>query len=344
MITSEATNWLPKEAVNEVIDIISKIPKTYLSIQEDCNRKDVFYCSDDVLQIRPSTHAIFYLKKMGLVVKILYDREKVENEKRARAVLNTEFMVVPMLDICYNDGYLILMPYIDGAQMLDEVSKYNLIHFVDIYDEVSKKIYDYIIRNRRPLSKTGRVIYAGRSLECMQRWTAELIDLLGEYRLFSYNTGMEYNLSELMKGVLDKLNENTQSVCLFSGDVNCHNILYAREKVFFIDFEYWGDFDVEYLVSILLGSLFTHCDLYKDCFAEVGESIVKVGYALKIDLSKIESLRILKEMCLDNKRIKAFIFARMYYKFIGMIENKIEITHIIAVCAILDYFSELQIL
>lgn len=335
----ETTNWLQCETINKVVEILNTIPREYMCIQEDCNREDVVYRTEDVVQIRPSTHPLFWLKKLGLVVKILYDKEKVENEKRARLVLKSSFSLVPMSFASYDNGFLEIMPYIDESVMLSEVSKTDLSEFTRIYDKMSARIYHYIICNRKPALKNQNVIYAGRSLECMQQWTSEMIGLLEGYNLFSYTTGLDYNLSGVMKAVLDELKNITKNTCVFSGDMNCHNILSAKTDVFLIDFEYWGNFDVEYLISVLLGSLFSHCDLFEKYHIEREEKIIKAKYSLRIDLSEIESLRILQKAWVNCDRIKTFILARMYYKFIDIIKNPKESKHTVVVCALLDFFS-----
>lgn len=337
----ETTNWLSVEVINEIVKILNNIPREYMCIQEDCNRKDVFYCSDEVVQIRPSTHPLFLIKNLGLVVKVLYDKEKIENEKMARSVLKNTFALIPMEFVCYDNGFLQIMPYLESSLMLSEISRHSLSDFVQIYDEISTKIYRYILHNKRSFTKNEKVIFAGRSLECMNQWTNELIDIMEGWQLFSYNTGIEYNLSSVLKKVLDELNSNTRSTCVFSGDINCHNILYTKKDVFLIDFEYWGNFDVEYLVSVLLGSLFSHCDLYENCYIETKKTVIKIEYGLKVDLSEIKSLRVIQEMCVNNERIKAFILARMYYKFLEIKEKTRNSKNVIVVCAILDYFSKL---
>lgn len=337
----ETSAWLSLEVINKIVKLLNNIPKKYMCIQEDCNRKDVFYCSDEVVQIRPSTHPLFRLKKLGLVVKVLYDKERVENEKKARSVLKNTFDLVPMGFACYDDGFLEIMPYLEDSLMLSEVSRYSLSDFVRIYDEVSTKVFRYILLNKKSFMKDEKVIFAGRTLDCMNQWTNELIDLMEGCRLFSYTTGIEYNLSGVLKKVLDGLNSNTQNTCVFSGDINCHNILYTKKDVFLIDFEYWGNFDVEYLVSVLLGSLFSHCDLYENCYIEDEKTVIKIKYSLKVDLSKIKALKVIQDMSVDNERIKAYILARMYYKFLEIKERAKDSKNVIVVCAILDYFSEL---
>lgn len=337
----ETTNWLSVEVINEIVQILDNIPKEYMRIQEDCNRKDIFYCSDEVVQIRPSTHPLFLLKNLGLVVKVLYDKEKIENEKRARGVLKNTFNLVPMEFACYDNGFLEIMPYLEDSLMLSELSRSSLSDFVQIYDETSTKIYQYILHNKRSFMKNEKVIFAGRSIECMNQWTNELVDVMAGVQLLSYNTGIEYNISGVLKKVLDELSNNTRNTCVFSGDINCHNILYNKKDIFLIDFEYWGNFDVEYLVSVLLGSLFLHCDLYEDCYVETEKTVIKIKYGLKANLSEIKSLRVVQELCVNNERVKAFILARMYYKFLEIKEKTRNSKNVIVVCAILDYFSKI---
>lgn len=338
---NETINWLSAEAVDEIIMILNNIPKEYMCIQEDCNRKDVFYSSDEVVQIRPSTHPLFLMKNLGFVVKILYDKEKVENEKKARGVLKDTFTLIPMEFVCYDNGYLEIMPYLEDSLMLSEVSRSSLSDFIQIYDETSIRIYQYILRNKRSFTKNEKIVFAGRSLECMSQWTNELIDVMEGWQLFSYNTGIEYNISSVLKNVLVELNNNTQNTCVFSGDINCHNILYTKREVFLIDFEYWGNFDVEYLISVLLGSLFSHCDLYENCYVETEKKVIKIKYGLKVNLSEIKSFRVIQEICVNNERIKAFILARMYYKFLEIKGKKQNSKNVVVMCAILDYFSKL---
>ena len=337
---NEHTNWVQINTINDVIEILNAIPKQYLCIQDNCNRKDVIYLSEDVMQIRPSTHPLFWLKKLGLVVKVVRDKERVENEKRARYALKSSFTLVPMEFAYYGNVYLEIMPYIYESIMLSELSKIDIYEFIHIYNKTSSKIFQYIMRNKKLAAKNEKVIYAGRSLECMQQWTTQMIDLLDGYRLFSHATGSEYSLSGVMKKALLELKKSTQNTCVFSGDVNCHNILLTKTEVILIDFEYWGKFDIEYLISIMVGSLFSHCDLIENYQIKEENKSIDVKYVLKFDLTEIEALRILQDICLNSKRIKAFILARMYYKFVEIIKNPKECKHTIVVCALLDFFCK----
>lgn len=334
------TNWVQSDTIDDVIKILDSIPKEYLCIQDDCNNEDGGYLSKDVMQIRPSTHPLFFLKKLGLAVKVIYDKERVENEKRARQALKSSFTLVPMEYACYGNIYLEIMPYIYDSIMLSELSKIDISEFIHIYNKTSSIIFQYIMRNKKTASKNEKVIYAGRSLECMQQWTTQMINLLDGYRLFSHTTGSDYSLSEVMKNALCEITNSTQHTCFFSGDINCHNILLAKKEVILIDFEYWGKFDVDYLISIMVGSLFSHCDLIENYQIKESDKCIEVKYGLKIDLSDIGALKILQDICVNSKRIKSFILARMYYKFIEIIKNPKNCKHIIVVCALLDFFAK----
>lgn len=330
------------EEIDKIVDIVEEIPEEYMHKQDDCNRVDFAYSSRFVEQLRPSTHPIFLIKEYDVVVKVFHSIEHANNEMQARDILKEQFEIIPAKKICCKQYYLLITPYVKNAIMLSELSKHNFDFFLRCYSDVFNNLVNYIYANKKLVKNNDIIVYAGRSIECMQKWIHETQRMVDGYTVYSHVTNVFFDLSDEIKKSIVALEKKSKFSCVFSGDINCHNIIHTKKGCAYLDFEYWGNMDVEYLFSVLIGSLFNHCEIAENENYSYDALVGKVFYNNKIDFWKMKSISRFLEMELDYERIRGFIIARMYYKFDDLINNWNESRSIIPICMIFDFFEMLK--
>lgn len=338
LFTYGALNLSDKE-LDRIIRNIEDIPKEYMRKQDDCNRMDLAYNRCGIKQLRPSTHPVFWIKECDVVVKVFYNVDSVKNEIWARVVLENFFDTIPAKMVSCEKYYLLITPYVKNMIMLSELSRKDFGCFLRDYDDVLRNIINYIDINKKEVKDCNKVMYAGRSIECMKAWAYGMLQLVEKYNIYSYVTGNNYSLFDIINRTVAALEKKPSNLCLFSGDVNCHNIMHTEKGCICLDFEYWGNIDVDYLFSVIIGSIFNHCEIVDNVYVDYDSHVGKVAYSLKKDILKMKSISAFRGMELDYERIRGFIISRMYYKFLNLINNWNEDKNIVSICMILDFFE-----
>lgn len=104
MINEMHESFLSYKEVHDIGDSLMKLPREYLLKQEDCNREDFIYQDEDVIQLRPSTVPVFLLKQRNIVIKIMIDKVKAENEYNARVLLKDKLNIIPLAIISLQES------------------------------------------------------------------------------------------------------------------------------------------------------------------------------------------------------------------------------------------------
>lgn len=336
---NDTVSNLSGEEIDLIIGIIDEIPKQYLCIQNDCNRVDLAYSSRDIEQLRPSTHPVLLIKKFGVVVKVFYSIERAKKEMHARDIMKKQFGIIPAKMVCCEKYSLLITPYLDNMIMLSELSKIDFNCFIKDYDNVFCNVIGYISANKRNVKDISKVEYAGRSIECMKTWAYELSQLVDGYIIYSCVTNKKYDLSDVINKTILSLEREPRFSCAFSGDINCHNIMHTDKGCLYFDFEYWGNIEVEYLISVLIGSLFNHCEIVDNSHVEYDDYMGKVIYSLKNGFWEMKSINKFIGLEYDYEKVKGFIIAKMYYKFLDLVRNWNKSRLIVPLCIMLDYFE-----
>ena len=313
---------IAKSELKFIIKKINDLPSHCLNKRINCNDLDDRFCDSDVLQIVPSTNPIFLFPSLGYVVKIISEKANAENELQARLVLDPYFHIIPANSIPFKDKSLIVMPFLSDSLMLSDLSKINFKLFSKEFVSLFGTFYSYIVNNiKTDYSSLKRVRFAGRSLNCLKDWLKELIAFNNDIKLFSVHAKKGYDFEKELKKALEAISISPKECCVFSGDFNLHNTLYSKGTIYLVDFEYWGVFDVDYLFSILLGSLLIHCDLIEsETILYSKNSIVMIDYHIKKGFMSI--IQGIKQISIfygyepNYSRVKAFVLARMYYRLI----------------------------
>lgn len=339
------TIMLNKQEVQNICDLISNIPEYFLSEQNDCNCKDKFYESADVKQLRPSSGPVFLLKKKGIVVKVLRDRVKAENEYMARISFCGKLNLVPVQIYYFLDKIIILMPYVENAISLSEVSRLKSAIFPQMCLLFFEECIEVIKENSTNYSETI-IEYTGQTLEVLKNWGMELKEFCKKILITSRANEKRYNLQEEYNDAIKFISLKPQKCSYFSGDVNFRNVLYKEDKLYYIDFEYLGYFDVDYLMAKQIGSLFKHCKIfdYTECFGVEKGKII--GYEFTKEMKVvIEGLKYIltEEDAFDCRRIRAYIMVKFYFR---LRESFFDLDTILAkeqlsrYIAMLDFFEE----
>ncbi len=344
-LTYKAEYCVSDDVLKDILNIIASIPQKYMRKQNNCNCTELIYTNEAVNQMRPSTHPVFLIKKYNVVVKIIDDSKRAESERYARKVLGGYFSIVPAMFYKKNTYTMIIMPYIENSFMLSEMIDIDAEEFFCQYNHLLKKIVKYVQLNKSSDNLLlNRVRYAGRSVECMIKWCDELLQISQGIKIYSEVSHTKYDLLSILLSVRSELKKKPRSCCLFSGDVNLHNVLYTQKSgLFLVDFEYWGVFEVEYIYSVIIGSLISHCDLFRNCSCMDRNEELSIRYDVRPEIKMcFLNYRFFERLALSGinlQRIRNFILARWYYRILNVIRADNE-SNICRLVYLLDVFQE----
>ena len=329
--------------VQEIYSLILNIPGSYLTDQDDCNSKGNYYESSDIKQLRPSTRPVFLLKKKNIVAKIMKNRIRAENEYMARISFFGVINIVSVQINYFQDNVLILMPYIENSIGLNELSSFKPAIFSKV-TQVFLADYLKIIKQNCTNYSNSIADQTEQTLNLLINWCKEL-EKLCVLSIFSLVNEKKYDLQKEYINTIKFISLPPSKCSYFNGDTNFRNVLFKDMKLYYIDFEFLGYFDVDYLMAKLIGSLFKHCEIFdfEECYKERG--IVYIDYHFFEDVREvIDTLKdaLLKDDIFNCKRIRAFIMAKFYFRLkksfgdINAISAKIQLTRFIAR---LDFFE-----
>lgn len=317
-------NVVSYEDVGYIYEYLKKIPKTFFVEQEDCNRKDYYYEDEEVIQLRPSTVPVFRFKKKNLVVKLMENRVKAENEYKARQALCKKLNVVDTDIYFMQDNILLIMSYVEGETPLNELFAINPKLFKILYTKMLYECSDVIKRSCYSMY-LDKMQYTGQTLELMNKWCDEISEKYQGIELINYISGKRYNISEQLQKAKKYINSKPNCCVLFNGDLNLHNVLCVRNDIKYIDFEYWGYYDLDYVIAKIIGSLYKHCK----CFNVINYYSTKKEIGIRYELDEVISplfsmdlyFEVLAGIKVNYERIKSYILAKLYFRFKNAYEN-----------------------
>ena len=168
-----------------------------------------------------------------------------------------------------------------------------------------------------------------------------------------------FKIEKEMKNAKRLIKMEPQQCSLFSGDINLHNVLCIGNELEYLDFEYWGYYDVDYIAAKIVGSLFKHCDILKTDSYKFSKNEIYIEYSTDICLQQLVSSGLYREkfigVSVNFSRIKAFILSKLYFRLIKAFEylygeegdkfireknNKEAIRELTRVIGVLDLFAE----
>lgn len=329
--------------VQEIYSLILNIPESYLVDQDDCNSKGKYYESSDIKQLRPSTSPVFLFKRKKIVVKIMKNRVRAENEYMSRLRFLDMINIVSVQINYFQDNILILMPYIENSIGLNELSRLNPITF----SKMSLVFFgDYLkIVKQNSINFSDSIIeYTGQTLNLLINWCKDL-EKLCNLSIISYISEKKYDLQKEYKNAIKYIKLPPSKCSYFNGDANFRNVLFKDMELYYIDFEFLGYFDIDYLMAKLIGSLFKHCDILnvKKCFIE-GETM-NIEYQFLKEVREVIDVfknALLKDDIFNCKRIRAYIMAKFYFRLkvsFGDINAISAKKQLIKFIAMLDFFE-----
>ena len=337
---------LSDHEIGVVIKELRTIPVRYLSDRSDCNSENDLFIKGEVEQLKPSTHPVFRFKKYRIIVKVMMDWQNGHNEEQARRHIRNEIPFIPAQFVQNNNRIIIIMPDVNGV-MLSEIARTDFPLFYEQYEKVYSLVCEFVFKHRTTEKrKLNNIIFGGRSLSCLQLWLEQTEKVCGDLFVYSQITKQTYHLKSEMHEAAIELSKPTNECCLFSGDINLHNVLFAKGQVLFSDFEHWGYFDVNYLFSIIIGSIFAHCSILFPKGVVRNASKLSVQYSLREEV----------EACIRQRgyvfysstppfvnfhRIKAFILARWYYRIMNIVKSD-DKRNLYYLTYLLDVFKEIQ--
>lgn len=297
---------------------LNQIPEEFFKNQTDCNCKEDYYEDEEIVQLRPSTVPVFSFKNKGLVVKVMTDRVKAENEYKARLMLQNRLDVVEASIFYLEEKVLLVMPYIEGARSCDELSIKDKDRFYYIYLQMLSDCAD-VLRINASESFVPKVQYTGQTPNLLCQWCEEIGEKYRSIKLVSGVSGKKYNISEQMRRAKELISKVPACCALFSGDINLHNVLCIGSNVKYLDFEYWGYYDVDYIVAKIIGSLYKHCDCLEAINYYISENEIVIRYRIEDGLKHLFTMELYKEILTDIKvnfeRIKAYILSKLFFRF-----------------------------
>lgn len=337
-----------KDIDNRIIAYLDTIPEEFLCKRENCNDKFVFYTAKNITQLVPSTHPVFRIDDMDVIIKVLHSKTLAVNEIKARKILAQSFCVLPARVVRMRNLYLLIMSVLSDSVTLGSLSKTNYCLFENTIESIIVSFVDYLKTNiLSSPSCMKKVRYPGRTKHCLINWLYDLKSIIKGMIIVSESTGRIYILDKEFGGMCSRIKKASKSCCLFTGDFNMQNVIFHQNGYYLIDLEYWGYYDTEFLIAKLIGSILFHCDIFKHEQITQEENVYYVNYRLQMMESDSNPLRKLiktvAKMDVDTQRIKAFIVSRMYYRFKKAPLSEMN-KSVIRLACLFDVFAEYNII
>ena len=333
--------------------------KTYHEIQyisekccfklEDANDTQNYYESDTIRQLKPSTNMVFLDKHLGIIYKFPLSRENAENEMKASLMLGKYLRIVPKkIQYIESETTVLLMPYLENAITLNVLAQTDIKRFSGIYRRVlydCKCVFEENIVDRI----NEQIIYTGQTPELLKRWSENILckfDKLKMPHLVSLHTGKEYNLASEIEKAQNAIMSNQSKLVFFSGDSNLHNILVTPDDIHhYIDMEYLGYFDIDYVVAKIIGSFFKHCaPMYVTRFEE--SNVISIDYmekdtSLQGMLNSKYYADVFSNAYIDYWRVRAYILIKLHFRIATLTQDMHKHIELLAILlVVLDFFNE----
>lgn len=302
----------------DIRELLRKVPKEYFYPQEDCNNKDYYYENEKIVQLRPSTGPVFLVKEQNMVVKVMTDRVKAENEYKARLALHDKLKVVDASLLYLEDKVLLIMPYINNSCSCNELFVKEREKFASLYVKMLTESFNVIRINANDCC-VRTVNYTGQTPDILLAWCDLIEKKYKDIVLVSGISNKSFKIEKEMKKAKKLITMKPQQCSLFSGDFNLHNVLCVGNELKYLDFEYWGYFDVDYIVAKIIGSLFKHCDILSTDSYKIRGNEIYIEYNTDTYLQPLVSSGLYKEklkgISVNFDRIKAYILSKLYFRF-----------------------------
>ena len=232
-----------------------------------------------------------------------------------------------------------------NAILLRKLLQKDSMAFCRVYKKVIFECVS-IIKNNIDVRYLNLVQYTRQTPALFEGWCNEICGLYDKIVLISQVSGRKYIISDQMKCAASWVNKKVQQCSLFSGDLNLHNIIFADGVHYYLDFEYWGFFDVDYILAKLIGSLFHHCTLFENQNYKVRDNEIYINYSTENNVKELVSLEFYKEelkgILVDFNKIKSFILAKLYFRLLRSLEDldgKFASEQLTNVIGVLDMFN-----
>lgn len=336
-------NWL--ETFNE----INLIPDIYRCIQANSNNINLYFENDKICQLRPSTVPVFRDKRKNIVYKFPLDRQNAENEMKSYFTLGKQLNIVKK-SIKYIDSEktVLLMPYIKNSISLKELAQKDINRFAAIYKATLEDCRRIFNENVVDYSK-ALISFTGQTPSLLRQWCHNIIQKLGTLKstqLVSLRTQREYDLVREFEKAKHAIETTSEKLVYFTGDPNMNNILVTPDnKHFYIDMEYLGFFDLDYVIAKFVGSFIKHC---------VPMSITKYFENGKIYINYEEKSPLLKGLLnykyyadvfssttANYERVSAFILTKLHFRIMELTNDfnkKNVLEQLLILLVALDFF------
>lgn len=313
-------NWL--ETCNE----INQIPNIYRCMQSDSNNTDFYYEDNKICQLKPSTALVFREKRRNIIYKFSLSRQNAENEMKACFTLGRQLNIVKKsIKYIDSENTVLLMPYIKNAMSLKELAQKDMCRFVVVYKVVLEDCRRIFIENLVDDS-TAQISFTGQTPALLRQWCQNIIHRLESLQLtqlVSLRTHREYDLLNEFKKAQDAVEASSKKLVYFTGDPNMNNILVDPDNAHhYIDMEYLGFFDLDYVVAKLVGSFIKHCvPMSITEYYENGK--LYIGYEEKSPLLKgMLNYKFYADIfscvAVNYKRVVAFILIKLHFRIMEL--------------------------
>ena len=222
------------------------------------------------------------------------------------------------------ENILLIMPYVEVEFSLNELFSRDAKRFKSLYVKMLFECTN-IIRTSYSSDCFEKMQYTGQTLELMSKWCDDIDEKYRGIELLNDVNGKKYNISEQIRKAKRLINLKPEYCVLFNGDLNLHNVLCANSGIKYIDFEYWGYYDLDYVVAKIIGSLYKHCkclkvtkycvDQNEFCIRYYVDEIVKQLFSIDLYMEAFVGVKV------NYERVKAYILAKLYFRFMAAYDN-----------------------